>query len=233
VTFSILGRCDATGRLGMAVTSSSPAVAARCANVRAQVGVAASQNITDPRLGPALLDALAAGRSPHEAVRSTVTAAAHADYRQLAIVGADGAGAAWSGPLTLGIHGARTGGGWATAGNLLASESVLDAVARAFTESAKPELEARLLAALAAGLAAGGEAGPLHSAGLLVADAVAWPVTDLRVDWADEDDGPIERLAALWERWAPQRDDYVNRALHPDSAPAYGVPGDPGPDDGS
>ena len=111
MTFSILGRCEATGRLGMAVTSSSPAVAARCANVRARVGVAASQNVTDPRLGPALLDALVAGRSPQEAVQSTVAAAPHADYRQLAVVGADGGSAAWSGPRTLGIHGARTGDG--------------------------------------------------------------------------------------------------------------------------
>ena len=43
----------------MAITSSSPAVAARCANVRAGVGVASSQNVTDPRLGPQLLDELA------------------------------------------------------------------------------------------------------------------------------------------------------------------------------
>jgi uncharacterized Ntn-hydrolase superfamily protein len=227
VTFSILGRCEATGRLGMAVTSSSPAVAARCANVRARVGVAASQNVTDPRLGPALLDALVAARSAEEAVQSTVVAAPHADYRQLVVVGADGGSAAWSGSRTLGIHGARTGDGWAVAGNLLACESVLDAVGRAFTQSDDSELEARLMAALAAGLAAGGEAGPLHSAGLLVADAVAWPVTDLRIDWVDDDDaGPIGRLAALWERWAPQRDDYVKRALDPGSAPAYGVPGD-------
>src|SRR5580698_9003193 len=121
MTFSILGRCEATGRLGMAVTSSSPAVAARCANVRARVGVAASQNVTDPRLGPALLDALVAGRSPQEAVQATVAAAAHAEYRQLAVVGAAGGSAAWSGRHTLGIHGERTGDGWAAAGNLLAS----------------------------------------------------------------------------------------------------------------
>ena len=31
MTFSILGRCPETGMLGMAVSSSSPCVAARCA----------------------------------------------------------------------------------------------------------------------------------------------------------------------------------------------------------
>ncbi len=229
MTFSILGRCERTGRLGMAVTSSSPAVGARCATVRAGVGVAASQNVTDPRLGLALLEALAAGSAAQSAMDDVVAAAPQAAYRQLAVVDADGLSAAFSGAQTLGIHGTRTGNGWACAGNLLASQSVLDAVATAFAESGDPELEDRLLAALAAGVAAGGEAGPLGSAGLLVADAVAWPVTDLRVDWADADGaGPIERLAVLWERWGPQRDDYVTRALHPESAPAYGVPGDPG-----
>ncbi len=46
---------------GAVVSSSSPAVAARCAFARAGVGAACSQNVTDPRLGPRLLDLLAAG----------------------------------------------------------------------------------------------------------------------------------------------------------------------------
>ena len=50
MTFSIVARCPETGMLGMAVSSSSPAVAARCAHVRAGVGAVASQNVTDPAL---------------------------------------------------------------------------------------------------------------------------------------------------------------------------------------
>ena len=38
MTFSLLGRCGRTGRLGMVVSSSSPAVAARCAHARPGVG---------------------------------------------------------------------------------------------------------------------------------------------------------------------------------------------------
>jgi uncharacterized Ntn-hydrolase superfamily protein len=221
LTFAILGRCERTGRLGMAITSSSPAVAARCANVRGGVGVASSQNVTDPRLGPMLLDELGRGASANAALATVATAAPHAAHRQLALVDAQGRSAAWSGARALGVHGERTGHGWAAAGNLLASESVLDALGTTFESGG--ELEARLIAALQAGLEAGGEAGPLHSAGLLVAGAVPWPVTDLRVDWASD---PITELQRLWDVWAPQRDDYVTRALDPDSAPAYGVPGD-------
>ncbi|MGA1275753.1 MAG: DUF1028 domain-containing protein, partial [Gemmobacter sp.] len=59
MTFSLVARCAETGRFGMVVSSSSPAVAARCAHARAGVGAAASQNVTDPTLGPRLLDLMA------------------------------------------------------------------------------------------------------------------------------------------------------------------------------
>lgn len=52
MTFSISARCPRTGQFGIAVSSSSPAVAARCAHARAGVGAVATQNITDPTLGP-------------------------------------------------------------------------------------------------------------------------------------------------------------------------------------
>jgi hypothetical protein len=45
VTYSIAGRCRRTGRFGVAVCSSSPAVAARCAHVRAGTGAVCSQNV--------------------------------------------------------------------------------------------------------------------------------------------------------------------------------------------
>ncbi len=52
MTFSIAAT-DGRGRFGIAVSSSSPAVAARCAHLRDGVGAVSSQNITDPRLGHA------------------------------------------------------------------------------------------------------------------------------------------------------------------------------------
>ena len=64
----------------------------------------------------------------------------------------------------------------------------------------------------------------MHSAGLLVVDRVSWPVTDLRVDWSEDD--PIGELDNLWRIWAPQAEAYVQRALDPSLAPSYGVPGD-------
>ena len=83
---------------------------------------------------------------------------------------------------------------------------------------------AMLLQALRAGVKAGGEAGSIHSAGLLVVRDVSWPIVDLRVDWADKD--PVAKLAALWKRYEPQVEDYIRRALDPAAAPSFGVPGD-------
>lgn len=221
MTFSVLAT-DGSGAVGLAVTSSSPAVAARCTHLRAGVGGASSQNITDPRLGTALLDALASGQDASAALASVVAAHEHSDYRQLTVLTLDGDGAAHSGTQTLGVHRHRVGHQVVAAGNLLHSTEVVDAVVASF-ESSTGELETRLLAALDAGLAAGGEAGPLHSAGLGVVREVDWRETDLRVDWSED---PIGDLHRLLEVWLPQRDDYVTRGVDPTTAPSYGVPGD-------
>jgi uncharacterized Ntn-hydrolase superfamily protein len=223
VTFSLLGRCARTGRLGMVISSSSPAVAARCAHARPGVGVAASQNITDPRLGPALLDALARGPSAQAALAEVVAGAPHTEHRQLVVLGLAGAGAAYTGDAALGRNGSRFGADCVAAGNLLADTAVLDAMVRSFEAEAALELGDRLLRVLRAAVDAGGEAGPVHSAGLLMTGEVAWPIADLRVDWHDD---PVGELAAVWEVYKPQLDDYITRALDPRAAPGYGVPGE-------
>lgn len=223
MTFSLLGRCARTGRLGMVVSSSSPAVAARCAHPRPRVGIAASQNVTDPRLGPALLDALARGADVETAMTAVVGAAPHAEHRQLALIDRAGRTAVYTGAAALGRHGQRRGDDCAAAGNLLAGVDVLDAMVAAFQSAAAADLGDRLLGALAAGLEAGGEAGPVRSAGLVLTGEPEWPLADLRVDWHD---APVAALRELWEVYAPQLDDYVARALDPAAAPGYGVPGE-------
>jgi uncharacterized Ntn-hydrolase superfamily protein len=223
VTFSLVGRCPRTGMVGTAVSSSSPAVAARCAHARAGAGAAASQNVTDPRLGPAVLDQMAAGRAAQRAVDAALAKAPGAAYRQVTAVDEAGSTGAFSGAYTLGTNAVAHGTGAVAAGNLLASAAVPDAMVAAFAAAPDLHLGARLLAALRAGLEAGGEEGPVRSAGLVVCDRVEWPVVDLRVDW---DDDPIDRLAGLWSVWEPQIADYVARALDPGSSPSFDVAGD-------
>lgn len=221
MTFSIVGT-DGRGRFGIAVTSSSPAVAARCAHLRDDVGAVSSQNITDPRLGTALLDRLQAGATAAEALEAVVRDAPAVDYRQLVVLDARGGTAVFHGAHTLGVSGEGHGPHSVAAGNMLAGTHVPQALCDAF-EDAEGELEERLLAALRAGLAAGGEAGPLHSAGLSVVSGHGWRDTDLRVDWHED---PVQELARLLQVWLPQRQDYVVRGLDPAASVGYGVPGD-------
>lgn len=213
MTFSLAGRCERTGAVGAVIASASMAVAARCAAVRAGVGAVCSQSTTDPRLREALLSAMAAGATAVDALAVVVGRAPDAAYRQLVVVDAGGGSAAYSGELALGEAADVCARGAAAAGNLLADPGVPAAMLAAFTGRAGDSLGDRLIAALQAGLAAGGEVSPVRSAGMVIAEAVPWPVTDLRVDWHDD---PVGQLAGLWQLWQPQAAAYVGRALQPD-----------------
>lgn len=223
MTFSLVARCAETGMFGVAISSSSPAVAARCAYARAGVGAVASQNVTDPTLGPLTLDLMEQGLTAHEAIEEIQKRGKFIDYRQVLAVDVARVTAIHSGPQSLGIWTQAEGRDVASGGNLLANESVPRAIVDGFT-AATGHLGDRLITALQAGLAAGGEAGPVHSAGMLLVDKVSWPVADLRCDWTE--DCPIQAIATAWDIYKPQLDAYIQRALDPREAPSYGVPGD-------
>ena len=221
MTFSLVVRDGSA--FGMVVCSSSPAVASRCVHLRAGVGAVASQNVTNPHLGPVALDALAARADAESALQSTMAGEPHADYRQVIIVDSAGGTAIHTGAKALGIRREKRTDDAAAAGNMLADGAVIDALIDGYLASAAATTEQRLLDGLAAALAAGGEAGPVHSAGLQVVEDVPWPVTDLRVDWHDD---PIGELHRLWTVWEPQKADYRTRGIDPTAAPSYGVAGD-------
>jgi len=213
MTFSLVGRCERTGAVGAVIASASMAVAARCVAARAGIGAVCSQSTTDPRLREALLSAMADRAAAIDALAAVVRRTPDVAYRQLLVVDTDGGSAAYSGELALGEATDVCAAGAAAAGNLLADRGVPAAMLAAFTGRAGDSLGARLIAAVEAGLAAGGEVSPVRSAGMVIAEAVPWPVTDLRVDWHDD---PVGELAGLWQLWQPQARAYIDRALRPD-----------------
>ena len=223
MTFSLVARCADTGMFGIAISSSSPAVAARCSFARAGVGAVATQNVTDPALGPLALDLMAGGATAAEAIAGVQAQGRFVEYRQVLAVDTAGNTAIHSGPNSLGIWTQAQGRDVASGGNLLANDGICQAIVDGF-EGATGHLGDRLIAAMRAGLAAGGEAGPVHSAGMKIVDQVSWPVADLRCDWTE--DCPIEAIATAWDIYKPQLEAYVQRALDPREAPSYGVPGD-------
>jgi len=223
MTFSLVAKCEETGMFGTAVTSSSPAVAARCSYTRSGVGAVSSQNITDPSLGNFALDLLEEGLTAKEAIAKITKEKKNLEFRQILIIDGSGQIAIHSGNNLLGIFSDSFGKNVLSAGNLLANKNVTKAVVDKF-EKTQGDLGDRLVSALQGGLDAGGEAGPIHSAGMQISDKVSWPIVDLRCDWSD--DCPVKKLSQLWKIYKPQVKDYLQRALDPTKAPSYGVLGD-------
>ena len=224
MTFSISGFCQKTDMVGVAITTSSICVASRCPWVRARVGAAVTQNVTDPSLGNLMLDYLEQGLNVQQSIDKVVKDRQFINYRQLALMDSKGNSAGYTGSETLGANAISQGSGCIAVGNLLNSVEVIQAMVDSFSNNVNLHLAERLLVALQAGLDAGGEEGPVHSAGLKVSHQHSWPLVDLRVDWAD--DGPVSELVKLWRAYEPQMKDYNSRAIDPSQAPSYGVPGD-------
>ena len=223
MTFSLVARCKETGMLGTAVTSSSPAVAARCSYTRSNVGAVSTQNVTDPSLGKKSLDLLETGLSSTQVIEKIKSTNLHLQHRQVLIIDSKGKTAIHSGKNSLGVWSEAIGDNVISAGNLLANKEVTKSIVSIF-EKTNGHLADRMLAGLRGGLDAGGEAGPIHSAGIKISHQVSWPIIDLRCDWTE--DCPINKLSKIWKLYKPQVNEYLQRAINPNEAPSYGVPGD-------
>ena len=225
MTFSITGHCRNTGMFGVAITTSSISVGSRCPHARAGVGAVATQNITDPHLATLVLNQMEGGLSAQEAINRVTTNQDFIDYRQLTAIDHSGSTAHFTGDHILGTHAIHEAVDCVAAGNLLLSSIVPKAMTAGFNLNPEAHLAERLILGLEAGITAGGETGPVHSAALIVADKMPFYLVDLRVDWDEKN--PVEQLRKHWQAYAPQMQDYLNRAINPNAAPSYGVAGDP------
>jgi uncharacterized Ntn-hydrolase superfamily protein len=217
MTYSIAARCEKSGAFGIAVTSSSIAVASRCAWV-GPLGLVSTQNVTDPALGPAGLGLLRQGLGAGAVLDLLLAGTPEPAWRQVGVIDRYGQVAKHSGDQALPLAAVADGKGCLALGNLLANPDVPSRMIAAFESARGEDLAERLMRALEAGLEAGGETGDEHAAGLHVASVFDWPVVDLRVDWHDE---PIGELRRIWGLYAPQRAAYESRARAPSVAPSF------------
>ena len=173
-TFSIAAVDPRTGETGVAVTTRVACVGNAVPWVRGGVGAVATQAYTRTDYGHGLIDDLAAGIAPAEALRRRVAADTGAARRQVGVIAADGRSAQHTGSGTDPWAGQRAGRNYVTQGNLLVGPKVLEAVAASFeaTDGTPRHLADRLIEALAAGQEAGGDArkGRAQSAAVVVAD---------------------------------------------------------------
>ena len=201
-TYSIVG-CDLEARQwGVAVQSKFLAVGSVVPWAEPEVGAIATQAYANPRYGPDGLALLREGLSAGEVVERLTAADDGRDERQLGVVDASGASAAWTGSGCLDWAGNRTGERYSAQGNILVSGETVDALADTFEANSGRPLADRLLEALAAAQAAGGDSRGQQSAALLVVErnggyaALSDVLVDLRID---DHERPIEELARVYE----------------------------------
>ena len=179
-TFSIVAIDPVTGESGVAVTTRRPCVGNAVTWVRPGVGAVATQGRTRLEYGNDLLDLLASGVEPEEAMARVVAADEGREHRQVGVIDIKGRTAQWTGTEQYGAEAEgdwvamRTGKDYAVQGNSLVGIHVVDAVADAFegSEVKQRHLADRLIDAISAGQALGGDGrhGETQSAAVLVAD---------------------------------------------------------------
>lgn len=201
MTFSIVARSADGQSWGVAVASKFLAVGSAVPAAVAGVGAIATQaeaNVAYKGLALAHMDE---GATAEVALQRLLEEDPGREHRQVGLVDVDGNAATHTGRECFDWAGGVTGDGVAIQGNILTGSEVVEAMKRAWDDSAdEPDLARRLLAALRAGDEAGGDRRGRQSAALLVVrdgagyggnDDVA---VDLRVD--DHAD-PVTELTRL------------------------------------
>lgn len=200
-TFSIVAHDPVRREWGVAVQSRFISVGAVVPWAIAGVGAMAIQANANVRAAPEGLRLLTEGRSATEVLHRVVEHDALRDHRQYGVVDARGHAAAYTGAQCMAWAGHEVGDGFCCQGNILFSEAVVPAMARAY-ESTPGDLPERLLAALSAGQREGGDRRGMQSAALLVVKPDGgyekgndrW--IDLRVD---DHPSPIEELKRIFK----------------------------------
>jgi uncharacterized Ntn-hydrolase superfamily protein len=210
-TYSVVARDPQSGELGVAVQSHWFSVGSLVTFAEAGVGAVATQSFVDPAYGPLGLGLMRAGKSAREALDALLASDAGREVRQVAMVDARGAAAAHTGAKCIQAAGHATGSGWSVQANLMASDRVWPAMARAMGE-ARGDLAERMLAALEAAEAAGGDIRGRQSAALLVVRGTStgrpWAdrVVELRVEDHPQPLAELRRLLRVHRAY-----DHMNR----------------------
>ena len=211
-TYTVLGRCPRTGKLGVAVTTREIATGSRVPTVKPHMGALATQASTDPRLGPLGLSLLELGYPAQRVMAELEISDPYIERRQLGVVDRWGQVAVRTGGENRDWAGHLTGEGFIAMGNYLLGEHVVNSMAAAMEESADKELEHRLLRGIEAGTSAGGQHGGQRSAAIVVYESEVYPLVSLRVDDHQE---PVGELRRIFDKFIPLLPYYRERPTNP------------------
>lgn len=195
-TFSIVGRCERTGQLGVAVSTADVGAGRMVTWAKAGVGAVATQSWPNLYLAIDGLRLMERGIGADDALQRLVRDDPGREVRQLGMVDARGLSATWSGQECTEWYGGVKGPGFAAQGNMLVGGETISAMADAFRVTRDLDLAERLMQAIEAGQAEGGDKRGRQCSALLIVDREEFPLWDLRVDEHPE---PVVELRRIYE----------------------------------
>jgi uncharacterized Ntn-hydrolase superfamily protein len=222
MTYTILGRCARTGRLGIGIATFSITVGRYAHSARSMVGVTVSQAFANENNNQIALRLLDQGFGAKATLEHLKANDAYYTYRQIGVIDRTGAAAAYTGPGVRGWCGEAVGENYIANGNGLAGRHVVEAIAKGFLAEPDADLEHRLLMGIEAGRDAGGQGTaerhkPERSSALLVHSRDPYPDIDLRVDLHAT---AVEELRRIYTEYKQYEGYYRQRGEHPRGAPS-------------
>ena len=199
MTYSIVARDPETGEMGVAVQSHYFSVGTIVTWAEAGVGAVATQSLALPSYGPRGLDLMRSGSGAASSLSSLVAQDEGRAGRQVAFIDASGEVAAHTGERCIAEAGHIIGEGFSVQANMMARDTVWQAMADAYTSSSG-DLAARLLSALDAAESEGGDIRGRQSSAILVVGrdptGNLWEdrLFDLRVEDHPDPNAELRRL---------------------------------------
>lgn len=203
-TFSIVARDEKTGEMAVGVQSHWFSVGTSVSWAEAGVGAVATQSFTNKSFGIRGLALLKAGKTAQEALDILLSDDPGKEVRQVGIVDAKGNVANFTGKNCIDFAGDLKGKGYAIQANMMLTNEVPAAMAKAYEANSSLPLAERVLATLKAAQKVGGDIRGKQSAVILVVKGEAtgkpWDdnhLVDLRVDDHAAPLVELERLLTL------------------------------------
>jgi uncharacterized Ntn-hydrolase superfamily protein len=205
-TYSIVARDPLTGEMGVAVQSHWFSVGSIVSWAEAGVGAIATQSLVNVSFGPRGLELLKTGLTAQQVVDELIEEDEGRDFRQLAVVDANGNAAGYTGKNCIPDAGHIVGDNFSVQANLMLNDKVWSAMEKAFINSKGPLAE-RMVEVLAAAQNAGGDIRGQQSASILVVRGEStgkiWEdrLIDLRIEDHPDPVNELKRLLKVFRAY--------------------------------
>jgi uncharacterized Ntn-hydrolase superfamily protein len=217
MTYAVIGRCDRTNQIGIAVATYSLVCGSFTQGGQTAYGVSMSQANVRKGNAPLANQLFAHGFGARSVLGALVKDDEYAEYRQIGVMSRSGEVAVHTGNKVAGWCGDLHGPNYLVFGNLLVGGEVVQAMKEGFFQDPALPLQERLLASLEFGSDAGGQGSSTEklaerSASLTVVDrrnAAEW---DIRVDLHPR---AVKELRRIYESFAPYQPYYNDRDTDP------------------